>query len=157
MIFTTDAIIGMIIMIIFLGASIGELNNYVKEIETQTKKEEIEMESIQLMDAIIKNQKDERNIGIAKYDVEKKRVKSNEIEKESIELNLEYLIQKGLTKMEIEYKNGTKELIYQKENETTNKETENLEKIETQNKCVGIERLTLIANQKAKIIGVFCE
>lgn len=157
MIFTTDAIIGMIIMIIFLGASIGELNNYVKEIEIQTNKEEIEMESIQLMDAIIKNQKDERNIGIAKYDVEKKRVKSNEIEKESIELNLEYLIQKGLTKMEIEYKNGTKELIYQKENETTNKETENLEKIETQNKCVGIERLTLIENQKAKIIGVFCE
>ena len=144
-------------MIIFLGASIGELNNYVKEIEIQTNKEEIEMKSIQLMDAIIKNQKDERNIGIAKYDVEKKRVKSNEIEKESIELNLEYLIQKGLTKMEIEYKNGTKELIYQKENETTNKETENLEKIETQNKCVGIERLTLIANQKAKIIGVFCE
>lgn len=156
MIFTTDAIIGMIIMIIFLGASIGELNNYVKEIETQTKKEEMEMESIQLMDAIIKNQKDERNIGIAKYDAEKKRVKSNEIEKESIKLNLEYLIKKGLTKMEIEYKSGKKELIYQKENEI-NEESKDLEKIKIQNKCIGIERLALIENQKAKIIGVFCE
>lgn len=156
MIFTTDAIIGMIIMIIFLGASIGELNNYVNEIETQTKKEEMEMESIQLMDAIIKNQKDERNIGIAKYDAEKKRVKSNEIEKESIKLNLEYLIKKGLTKMEIEYKSGKKELIYQKENEI-NEESKDLEKIKIQNKCIGIERLALIENQKAKIIGVFCE
>jgi hypothetical protein len=154
MIFTLDAGIAFVIMLIGIIVFAATLANTAEKTKQNITNFELEEKALIIADSFVKNF-DENNTlrGACIYDADKKRVRTNELSTKNIEqakpLELENFFVKSIT-----YKTKTLEKtiqFMQKENKKTKALKNNTEE------CLTVKRFALINGEKGEIFIQTCE
>ena len=125
-----DAIFSFVIITIMLLLTVWAFSQISEKQAEYNRKKELEIYSKYIVDSLIKNSDDNAITGIAEFDGEKHRVKSNEIEeKKIILLKNNERIYSAWTRE----KNGGDKVFFKKES--------------GEKQCIAIERIALIHNQ----------
>lgn len=135
-----DAMFAILVLFAIMVVGFWQLGHSAEKQKHEIKRIQLENDAIFLADSLVKNFDLNALLGIAVFDVEKKRVKSNEImEKRIAELQKNPLIFGSWLKE----KNGTQKTFFSKN--TGKKE------------CIAIERLVMSEKRRALFGVVVCE
>jgi len=143
MIFSLDAMISFVIILICALLFVFALNNYAQKAEQSVKDFELEEKALMIADSFVKNLDENNTIrGAGIYDSDKKRVRTNELTTENIKKakSIEFgeIFVKSLT-YTITEKSQTLQLSLKKSNE-----------------CISAKRFVLIDGEKAIIQILTC-
>ena len=142
-VFSTDLAITTILIFLMLFTVVSSFSSRSLDEARKIKEAELEKNAVFLLDAIVKNNSENGLKGAAVLDMEKHRVKSNEIDMKKLKQGEE--IEMGeffLQKISIVRRNGKEDVIL----ETGRKRN-----------CFGLSRIALIGTEAVKVELVLCE
>jgi hypothetical protein len=141
-----DAFVWLLVMIGTFLLMLQWSGQWMQEQQNSFESNELERNALMVMDSLIKN-RDTKNpqYGSAMLDTGKKRVKSNQLEKQLLEKIPEAQEKESapvfFQKIELLFENGKRETVFE---------------LPKKGKCLSVERFGIVENQKVRIQGTVC-